>query len=346
MIQQQNWAEAESQLARVVKQRPQDTATSRMLVDVLIRRESWDAAHAEARRVAAQPANEALGRYLQARVYQAERKYPQAVTEYRASLEKEPRALEALSGIVGSYVSLDQSAQALEYLAGYVKQYPDSFHAQTLIGQVQARLKHWEDAKAAFEQAITLNSSWVPAYRELAGVYRQQDDSAGALETCDRGLKAVPDNIELKLLKASIYERVDRYSEAIALYEEILKQDDSMVLAANNLAALIADHEREPARLQRALDVVHRFETSDNPLFLDTVGWVYYRLGDFEQAVAFLERAVRGASQVSQIRYHLGMAYFSTDQRDLAKRELQAAVDGTDKDFVGVEEARSTLAQL
>jgi tetratricopeptide (TPR) repeat protein len=346
MIQQQNWADAESQLTKVIQQRPQDTATARMLVDVLIRRESWDAALTEARRIAAQPGSEALGTYLQGRVYQAQRNFEQAVEAYRVSLEKEPRALEALSGIVGSYVSLDRGPQALEYLAGYAKQYPDSVHAQTLIGQVQARLKHWDEAKAALEAAIKLNASWVPAYRELASIHLQLDDPEGAIEVCERGLQALPDNIDLKLLEASVFERTNRYGDAIALYEAVLKQDDTMSLAANNLAALIADHEREPARLQRALEVARRFETSDNPLFLDTLGWVHYRLGDFEQALAYLERAARGASQVSQIRYHLGMAYFSTDQRDLAKRELQAAVDGQDKNFVGVDEARSTLAEL
>jgi predicted Zn-dependent protease len=89
------------------------------------------------------------------------------VKEYRASLDLQPRALETLSGLVTSYLALDQSAQALQYLDDYVKRYPDSFHAQTLIGQVQGRLKHWELAKAALEQAIALNTSWVPAYRDL-----------------------------------------------------------------------------------------------------------------------------------------------------------------------------------
>ena len=148
------------------------------------------------------------------------------------------------------------------------------------------------------------------------------------------------------MLIASVYERTDRYADAIALYDAILEQDASMTIAANNLAALIADHQPEPARLQRALEVTKTFESSDNPLLLDTVGWVHYRLGNYEQALAFLERAARGASQVSQIRYHLGMAYFSTDRRDLAKRELQAALSGKDQAFVGSDEARATLAEL
>jgi hypothetical protein len=40
------------------------------------------------------------------------------------------------------------------------------------------------------------------------------------------------------------------------------------------------------------------------------------------------------------------MAYFNTDQHDRAKRELEAAVEGKDKDFIGADEARATLAQL
>jgi len=319
---------------------------ARMYIDVLIRRGEWSDAHEQAQRIGASPNNEALGHYLQARVYQAQQRFEDAVKEYRATIEAQPRALEALSGLVASYQALNQGSQALDYLNDYIKRVPDSFHAQTLIGQVQARQKNWDLAKAAFEQAISLNNSWVPAYRDLATVYLQAGDTDGAIKVCERGLQAVPDNSELKLMQATAYERLDRYDDAIAVYDSVLKKDNSVTIAANNLAALIADHDREPAQLQHALEVARRFEASDNPLFLDTVGWVYYRLGNFEQAVALLERAASGASQVAQVRYHLGMAYYATSQRDLAKRELQAAVDGKDQDFVGRDEAQATLAQL
>jgi tetratricopeptide (TPR) repeat protein len=346
MVQQENWPDAETQLNSIARQRPQDTAITRMLIDVLIRRGEWSAAHAQAQRIGDLPDNEALGHYLQARVYQAQQQFDAAIKEYRAAIDAQPRALEALSGLVGSYLSLNQGTQALDYLNDYVKRVPDSFHAQTLIGQVQARLKQWDPAKAAFEQAISINNSWVPAYRDLVTVYLATDDTDGAIKVIERGLQAVPDNSDLKLMQATVYERLERYKDAIAVYDSILQKDNSVTVAANNLAALIADHDREPDRLQHALEVAHRFETSDNPLFLDTVGWVYYRLGNFQQAVGLLERAAQGASQVAQVRYHLGMAYYATEQRDLAKRELQAAVDGKDKDFVGREEAQATLAQL
>jgi tetratricopeptide (TPR) repeat protein len=125
-------------------------------------------------------------------------------------------------------------------------------------------------------------------------------------------------------------------------------------VAANNLAALIADHQRSPERLDYALDLTERLRGSNNPLYLDTIGWVNYRVGNTLEAVSLLERAVqtaRGVSgleaQVPQLQYHLGMAYLESDNVEEAKRALAAAVDGAGSNtFPGLEEARETLAQL
>ena len=81
-------------------------------------------------------------------------------------------------------------------------------------------------------------------------------------------------------------------------------------------------------------------------MFLDTLGWVHYRLGNVSQAVELLERAVAGAGELPQLRYHLGMAYFAAEQHTEAKRELQAAVDDGEASYVGIEQARETLARL
>lgn len=47
------------------------------------------------------------------------------------------------------------------------------------------------------------------------------------------------------------------------------------------------------------------------PAFIDSLGWIYYRLGDFHEALFYLERAVRlmGPQENAEIYYHLGAAY-------------------------------------
>jgi tetratricopeptide (TPR) repeat protein len=147
-------------------------------------------------------------------------------------------------------------------------------------------------------------------------------------------------------LLGTAYERSGRIDDAIAAYEEILAVTPELPAVANNLAALIADYRTDEASLNQALDLALQFKDSDNPAFLDTLGWVYYRLGDFEEAVPYLEKSVEAAGSVSVLRYHLGMAYIAVGKTMSGKKELEAALANEDATFTGVEEARAALAEL
>jgi len=109
---------------------------------------------------------------------------------------------------------------------------------------------------------------------------------------------------------------------------------------------LLADYRTDRASLERALTLANQFEGSNNPAFVDTLGWVYYRLGELDKAIPLLEKAVENASQVPILRYHLGMAYFVNGQNDLAREQLQQVSDSGNKDFTGYSEAAETLQKL
>ena len=54
---------------------------------------------------------------------------------------------------------------------------------------------------------------------------------------------------------------------------------------------LVADGPNQD--LGRAMELVESFKQSDNPNFLDTLGWVYLHTDKLTQAIYFLEEAVR-----------------------------------------------------
>ena len=106
------------------------------------------------------------------------------------------------------------------------------------------------------------------------------------------------------------------------------------------------DYRTDEASFQQALRLVSDFESSPNPAYLDTLGWAYYRLGEHEQAIFFLERAASSARRVPVLRYHLGMAYFAANNRYAARRELHEAITLSKTEFTGYEEAQTVLAKL
>ncbi len=64
------------------------------------------------------------------------------------------------------------------------------------------------------------------------------------------------------------------------------------------------------------------------PAFIDSLGWVYYRLGDYQQASFYLERAVRlmHPREDPELHYHLGTAYARQGRIAEARRELEKAL--------------------
>jgi Flp pilus assembly protein TadD len=98
------------------------------------------------------------------------------------------------------------------------------------------------------------------------------------------------------------------------------------MIAANNLASILADHFTDKASLQRAQSLATMLHQSDVPEFRDTLGWVSYRQGDLKAAVPLLQEAAAALPDVGLVHYHLGMAYAGSGQEAMASRELRTAL--------------------
>jgi tetratricopeptide (TPR) repeat protein len=64
-------------------------------------------------------------------------------------------------------------------------------------------------------------------------------------------------------------------------------------------------------RLNEALDMIKKAvdQEPDNGAFLDSLGWVYYRLGRLDEAVDYLKRAVQQSGKDPTVNDHLGDVY-------------------------------------
>lgn len=129
------------------------------------------------------------------------------------------------------------------------------------------------------------------------------------------------------------------------MYEQVLELDSELVVARNNLAVLLTEQDGSQAALNRAAELSRPFANSEAPPLLDTLGWVYYRLGDSEQATRYLKRAIDNGGTNPTMLYHLGMAYAQAGDSVRARDALeQALAKGTN--FPGAPEAQATLSSL
>jgi tetratricopeptide (TPR) repeat protein len=192
---------------------------------------------------------------------------------------------------------------------------------------------------------MELNERWAIPYRNLAAVLLKADRRDDAVAVMKQGIEATGGSNLLVTGLAGLYEQSGDLDSAIGEYEKVLAGQPDSALAANNLAMVLAEYRDDPASLERARELVRPLRNSNQPAFLDTVGWVEYKLGDFAQAQLFLEKAVEAAPDAGLLHFHLGMALHAAGNAVGAREHLQRALD-LGREFKGAEEAEKVLAQL
>jgi tetratricopeptide (TPR) repeat protein len=129
-----------------------------------------------------------------------------------------------------------------------------------------------------------------------------------ALRLYDEALSQHPDNQELLYARAFLYEDLDRIDEAVGELRGILRHAPEDATALNALGYTLADHTPKYREAYRYIHKAYELEP-DNPAIIDSMGWVEYRLGHYDKALAHLHRAY-GMMPDSEIAAHLGEVLF------------------------------------
>jgi Flp pilus assembly protein TadD len=206
-------------------------------------------------------------------------------------------------------------------------------------------MKRPTDAAASYSAAVVTLPNWAQPYRAQSVAYAAAGDADRAIGALKAGLEATSRSPQLAMDLALLYERLGRVDDAAATYDAMLDRNPHDDGAANNLAMLLATYRTDAHSLERALRLAERFATSEQPVLLDTYGWVLFKAGRTSEALPVLERAVAKAPRAGELRYHLGMIQMKAGKKDEARSNLQAAVT-SGADFRGIDEARATLGTL
>ncbi|MEM6999037.1 MAG: tetratricopeptide repeat protein, partial [Pseudomonadota bacterium] len=144
---------------------------------------------------------------------------------------------------------------------------------------------------------------------------------------------------------ARYYELTEDIDKAIKLYEDVLIHDELNIIASNNLAMLLADYRGDESSLNRAERLIDIIENDNNPVYMDTIGWVLYKQNKLTEAIPYLESAVDAYPELAVLNYHLGMAYLKAGEYDKAKSALMIATS-TENKYLGFDEAKKALEKI
>ena len=255
---------------------------------------------------------------------------------------------------------MDAAAERFNELLGLGMRQAESHFYLAQIAEAQGNRA---DAIAHYEQIIDSQRGF-EARTRIAYLKSMDGDVDGALLELDRARPLGPEQQDfLVQIRGEILTIHERFEAAFQLYNEALADsEDTDLLYAR---AMVAERlgridifeqdlkfiiEREPdnaqalnalgytladrtERLQEARGYIERaLEISPADFYvLDSMGWVLYRMGEFEQAVSYLEKA-RDLRNDPEVAAHLGEVLWVLGDVDAARDVLESALRDTPDD--------------
>lgn len=323
-----------------------DVDNLRLLASIRIARQDWRGAEEVGEMLERAGDGSALASNIKTVAYIGLEDFNSVIDTLNERQANAPLDTQPLAALVNAYIREERIDEAEAMLSRMLESNPNDYSALVLLSQVHQQKKEPEKAEAVLLKATQAHPDRAQAYEMLYRTYlsRGQQDKAAAL--IERGLTAAPDNEALKVYKADVLLSQGEKEAALNLYDELIKVRPDDRIIANNFVSLSSDLRQDEASVARALEVAKSIENLDNPYFRDTVGWAYYRAGQYDKALEYLGQAAEGAQNNGEILYHLGAAQAASGDQAAARETLQQALSAGGDNFAFVNEVRTLLDRM
>jgi len=316
-------------LTELANRWPNNVQVLSTLAGMKLSRQDWTGAQQIAETIKRLGNTGAVSDQILGAALSGEHNYDASIVAFQNAAAAAPSAVQPMAALVGALVNAKQTDKAVAYLQSALKQNPSDAEAYVLLGNIDLANKTPDQAEKNFKAAIGSQPKSDVGYQALATLYIRQQKVDAALDVIQQGLTQQPNSGNLQLTLAGILELKGNYEGAISQYEDILKQQPGSLIIINNLASLLADHRTDKASFDQAQALAVSLRESQVPQFKDTLGWVYYRQGDFKASVPLLEEAATSLPGSALVHYHLGMSYLGTGQSAKASDQLKQALSQT-----------------
>jgi cellulose synthase operon protein C len=316
---------AENVLTNLLEFAPNNIEVKTMMADMKLRRQDWKGAQDLAQSIQQSPGNVALSSQITAAALAGQNKLDDSIQVLLNANREAPDAKQTQFSLLKAYLSVQRYPEAEDLLKKLLTAEPKNAEAQVYLGVVQMNTKRPDEAKASFLAAIASEPQNPVGYRALSEMQVNAGDMEAALETLKSGLEKSPKQTDLRFALAGLYERKGDIDAAITSYEELLADDPSSMLAANNYASLVSDHRTDAASIEKAAKAAAVLRSSPISQFKDTLGWILLLKGENKEALEILKQSTADLPDLMLTHYHLGKAFAAAGDVDSATQSYNKA---------------------
>ena len=169
------------------------------------------------------------------------------------------------------FMDEDEYKSAINILDPISETFSNIFSIQYILGLCYSRIKMSDEAIGFYNRALTIR----------------------------------PNSINVLHSIAILYDEIGEWIKSDKIYDQLIKNNPNDAQAYNNYAYSLVERNID---LQRALSYAKKAVKlePENPSYLDTIGWAYYKMNNIKKARAFIEQSIEIEGDNSVVLEHLG----------------------------------------
>jgi tetratricopeptide (TPR) repeat protein len=211
-------------------------------------------------------------------------------------------------------------AEAEKILSGLIDLAPNDATVFDAARAFYSRIGKLESLARRLQSRLETRPRDVPVVAEVVTLFTSLNRSPEAIRVLDASRTAMAGDPTGLYPLANLYSKAGESATAVELLRDVIKLDPNFAAACNDLAFYLIDQGKDLAEAGELVARALKLEP-DNPAFLDSLGWLQYKWGDFNAAADTLRKAVGPAvGGEATVLDHFGDALNKSGQPDEAKK--------------------------
>jgi tetratricopeptide (TPR) repeat protein len=227
--------------------------------------------------------------------YREDKQWNQAVVTAEQAVKALPKDRSMRLVLAGQLADNGKADDGVSMAKAELKGGTEDRDVYLTLSQIYARLRRWSEADEALDKADALTSK---------GDDKKYDD----------------------FLRGSYLERQKKYEPAEEMFRKVLAADPRDAGTLNYLGYMLADR---GVRLEEAVGLIKRAvqEEPQNYAYLDSLGWAYFKMGNYDLAEEMLHKAMDHNANDPTVHDHLGEVFAKTGRLKLAAAQWERALE-------------------
>ncbi len=244
-------------------------------------------------------------------LYRNHEQYKDAQETFRElSLLDPALASRSAAQIIDTHRQAKEFQRALEEADAALKKWPDDRTIRVVRASVLSELGRPDEAVADLRKMLDGKSDR-ETYLSIAQMYekgKNYQEMGKAIDEAEKLSLSSDEKEVIHFMRGAMLEKMKKPEQSEAEFRKVLAMNPSSASALNYLGYMFADRGE---RLNEALEMIQKALSQDphNGAYLDSLGWVYYRLDRLQEAEDALRQALNTTATDPTINDHLGDVY-------------------------------------